>query len=339
MLPFTSTLRAASRQPGDRLNILVSATHERYESNLARTGQRFWAYRHPQLKNWNPTFAPVPDNYILLNPERGTDQMPPDVEIDLVLSQSKFGQFQLLSPIAQRLGVPLISLEHTAVPPLWPRSRRNSVASMRGDLNVFISDFGVSEWGFDPSDPTVRVVRHGIDATTFRPSSDGTPRESRILSIVNDWVNRDYFCGFNVWKEATRGLPVQVVGDTPGLSKPANGVADLVSQYQRNAIFVNTSLVSPIPTSLLEAMSCGCCVVSLDTCAIPEAIKHEVNGLLASDAVGLRRECRRVLADPTLAEGLGRAARETVLRDYSLRRFVSEWDEVFAEAVSRGVGQ
>ena len=56
-------------------------------------------------------------------------------------------------------------------------------------------------------------------------------------------------------------------------STPAESVADLVNEYCSSKVFLNTSTVSPIPTTLLEAMSCGSAVVSTATCMIPEIIE------------------------------------------------------------------
>ena len=52
--------------------------------------------------------------------------------------------------------------------------------------------------------------------------------------------------------------------------------------YKSSSVFLNTSIHSPVPTVLMEAMACGCAVVSTDNCMIPEIIEHGVNGLLAN---------------------------------------------------------
>ena len=119
--------------------------------------------------------------------------------------------------------------------------------------------------------------------------NDNVPeREPICLSVVNDWANRDWCCGFTIWQGVTKGLPVSVLGDTPGLSKPASSFDKLVRAYQSSRIFLNTSTISPVPTSLLEAMACGCAVVSTATCMIPEIIKNGVNGFISNDEEELK---------------------------------------------------
>ena len=92
---MSSIMRAATRDPEEKLNILTFPTHERYESMLAKTGHTFYAYRAEGIKDWNETYAKLPSNYILLDPALGESQIPDYVDFDLVLSQKKFGQFQV----------------------------------------------------------------------------------------------------------------------------------------------------------------------------------------------------------------------------------------------------
>lgn len=330
-----SITRAATRRPDEPLNVLTFPTHERYETGLAKTGHNFYAVRAPGIKDWNATYAPLPANYVLLNPSRGDRQLPPDVDFDLVLSQNKFGQFQLARQFARQLHLPLVSLEHTLPVPQWGPARLDALKRMRGDLNLFISEFSVGEWGWDPRDPSVRVVHHGVDTATFSPNDMLCDRQPHLLSVVNDWVNRDWCCGFKLWQRVTRDLPVAVVGATPGLSEPAKSVPDLVMKYRSARVFVNTSLISPVPTALLEAMACGCAVVTTGTAMIPEVVEHGVNGLMSNDPEELRAFCQKLLADEGLARRLGEQARRTILERFSMATFVANWDRLLRDAADR----
>ena len=117
--PMRSILRQATRDVAKSLNILTAPTHERYESHLSKTGNNFYAYQHPSFKTWNTNYAKLPNNYRLLNAAKGELQLPNEVDFDIVLSQNKFGQFEILSKIARKLQLPLISLEHTLPFPSW----------------------------------------------------------------------------------------------------------------------------------------------------------------------------------------------------------------------------
>lgn len=328
------------------LNILTAPTHERYESHLAQTGHNFFAIRVPGiLKDWNSTFAPVPANYGLLDPTRKPvpasedplenllQQLPPGTKFDLVLSQNRFGQFQLLSSLAKYLNLPLVSLEHTLPMSFWDKKKMSSLKQMKGDFNVFISEYSRKQWGYEGQ---ADVIHHGLDTEVFK--NNEVDRGPFALSVCNDWVNRAIPCGYKVWEGMVREgkFPVRVVGDTPGLSKPAASVADLVGEYNRASVFLNTSLISPVPTALLEAMSCGCAPVTTNTCMIPEVIQHGVNGYLfdparPQDGVALTKE---LLANPTKAREMGKAARQTILDKFSLRSFLNNWNTLFNKVVS-----
>jgi glycosyltransferase involved in cell wall biosynthesis len=333
---MSSILRAATRKPDEKLKILTFPTHERYESMLAKTGHAFYSYRAEGIKDWNETYAKLPDNYILLDPALGEAQIPDYVDFDLVLSQNKFGQFQIAKELAAKFHLPLVSLEHTLPMPQWGEDILLQTRQMRGHVNVFISDYSIDNWGWESQEDT-EVITHGIDTELFCPSE--TNRGDEILSVVNDWINRDWCCGFKLWQEVIKGLPHKVVGDTPGLSEPASSTKELVAAYQNSKIFLNTSTISPVPTVLMEAMSCGCAIVSTATCMIPEIIENGVNGFISNDPEELKHYLVDLLNDENLAKEIGKNARKTITEKHSASKFVNRWNEVLessSKVVFRG---
>lgn len=327
--PVASITRAATRKFSEPLNILTFPTHERYETSLAKTGHNFYAYRADGIKDWNTTHAPVPDNYYLLNKNLGENQIPLDLDFDLVLSQNKFGQFQIAHPLSRSLHLPLVSLEHTLPVPYWSDDVKEQTRNMRGDVNIFISNYSIKDWGWDARNDTT-VITHGVDSNLFKP--DNLERENQILSVVNDWINRDWCCGFSIWQNIIQGLPFHVVGDTPGLSEVAASTEDLVKTYQSSRIFLNTSTISPVPTALLEAMSCGCAVVTTATCMIPEIIENGVNGFISNDETELKQYLVDLLNDEDLAKSLGKEARKTIVDKFSQEKFILKWDSLLHKA-------
>jgi glycosyltransferase involved in cell wall biosynthesis len=261
------------------------------------------------------------------------NQVPMDVEFDLVLSQNKFGMFQILHQFARENHLPLVSLEHTLPVPSWTQADLNGLRQMRGDVNVFISEFSRKEWGWDEKD--AEVVHHGVDTQLFSPAEQLVDKKPTVLSVVNDWINRDWCCGFKLWQSVVQNdIPVTVVGDTPGLSKPAASTHELVMRYREAQVFINTSLISPVPTALLEAMSCGTPVVSTATAMIPEVIQHGVNGFISNDAAELREYTQMLMSDASLRKRIGDAARETILKRFSMEKFVENWNGVFERAAN-----
>lgn len=329
-----TALRNATRQEGSALNILSFPTHERYQTNLAKTGHNFYLWQAEGIKPWVESYGKVPDNTVLLNPGKGSNQIPENVDIDLILSQNKFGQFSIAKQISEQMGVPLVSLEHTLPMEQWSKNELQHLYHMKGDINIFISDYSRGKWGWREDEAV--VVHHGVDTDLFS-IDDSVEREDRIFSVVNDWVNRDWCCGYKLWEQITgypeSELPLHVVGDTPGLSESAPSIDVLVNEYRKSRIFLNTSLISPVPTSLLEAMSCGCAVVTTATCMIPEIIQNGVNGYMSNDPNALRSFVDKLRLNKELAQEIGRNARQTILDNFSIDKFVGNWKNLFNQCV------
>ncbi len=315
----------------DKYNILTFDTHERYQSQLAKTGHDFYAFRYDNCKTWDTTYAPQPSNYYTLPP----NALVGGITFDFILSQSKFGQFQMAHQINNILQLPIVSLEHTLPIPTWPKEQLEMFKSMTGDVNVFISEYSTKQWQMD-CDNT--VVHHSVDSDLFKPKC--VERKPVILSVVNDFADRDYCCNYEGWKRITNYIKeseweadVKLVGNcSQGLSKPAESIDDLITEYSSAQIFLNTSTISPVPSCLLEAMSCGCPVVSTATCMIPEIIENGVNGFISNDEEELKKYIKELLNDEGLRNKMGNAARQTIIDNFSEQKFLNQWNNIFDKA-------
>lgn len=303
----------------EKYNILTFPTHERYETSLCKTGHEFYSLNIQNMKKWNSDQTPIPANYHILPENQICDYL----NYDFILVQSKFGQFQLAKDINQQLSLPIVCLEHTMpIPNVMDQSQIQQMRSMSGDLNVFISNFSKKQWGMDGL-----VVHHGVDTNTF--SQNDSVKNDCVLTVANDFINRDYCLNYSGWKRITSGMKTRLVGDTKDLSKPAKSVEDLVSEYNSCSVYFNSSTFSPIPTSLLEAMACGCAVVSTATCMIPEVIKNGENGFISNDESELRKYINDVLNDESLRKSLGANARQTIIDMFSEAGFINTWNNIF----------
>lgn len=328
---IASIARQATRQDSEPLNIITFPTHERYEVSLAKTNTKWYAIRANGIKDWDSRYAQLPNNYILLNKALENKQLPPEISYDAVLCQNRLAQFQMAAGISRSLHIPLICSELTLPPPNWPPQQIAAVTGMRGHFNVYLTEYSKKAWGGAAEDI---VIRHGIDTELFKPFPYALTTSPFILSVVNDWINRDVLLGFNLWRQTTQNLPVKVLGATPGLSEPAKSVEELVQYYQNAQIFYNTSIVSPVPSVLLEAMACGCAVVSTATCEIPSIIQHGVNGLLGSNPQELRQHLETLMQDGHLRFKLGQNARKTIMEKYTTEQFLRSWNGILDKVKS-----
>ena len=317
---------------GETLNILTATTHERYETNLCKTGHNFYALNIPSQKTWDTDYAEIPDNYHVI------DYIPDYLDFDIVLSHTSCQRLQILHNVVARtqtnkldnISIPII--RHTHVLPDVRMDIDQQTAnfnSIKVDVDSFISEYNSKAWRAN----NAKVVEHGIDTDFWHPVHIDGGRINACLSVVNDWPNRDWCCGFNLWRETTNQLPVSVYGKSPGFSLPAESTEHLRHIYSAHSIFYNTSLHSPVPTVLMEAMACGCAIVSTDNCMIPEIIKHGYNGLLSNDPKELRTYLEELLQNPDRARELGENARNTIVENFNLSRFVENWNNIMFDAI------
>lgn len=322
--PMSSIIREAKRVKDEPLNILTFVAHERYEPSLCETGHNFFSVITEGTRYWHEEYAPIPENYTIFR-----DVVPDFVlnDIDLVISHNPFVHI----PLAHKLGlnVPLINIFHTMPAPGWDSTAIPD--NVKGMLDwctehVFISEFNKLAWGYDRGE----VILHGIDTELFNCGFSSKPPAPRVLTVANDYINRDWCLGFSIWNAIASDLPMYPIGNTPGLSKPASSLSEMIRIYQESLVFLNTSTASPIPMSLLEAMACGCACVSAATCLIPDVIEDGVDGFLCPPHKPevFKERCQWLLNNQQAALAMGQKAREKIQSMFGLKRFTEEFNEV-----------
>ncbi len=322
-----SLVRRATRD--EKLNIIViGATHERYESNLCKTGHNFFSLKNG--KEWDSSYAKIPDNYYIIN------QIPYHQEFDLILVHTSDDRIRIANDIKNYCSVPVIRHCHVLPDIRYNIEQQKSYfQSVNVDLTTFISDFNASSWGYNQTNS--KTINHGMD-TDFWCTEDDITRDNVLLSVVNYWADRDWACGWELWKNlvkfgSSEQKPIRVAGKNPGLSEAAKTLEDLRSIYKKSSVFLNTSIHSPVPMSLMEAMACGCAVVSTATCMIPEIIKHGENGLISNNPEELKKYCEELLNNPEYARELGNKAKTTIMEKYNLNQFINRWNTIFKETL------
>lgn len=311
----------ANRQKPEKYRILTFPTHERYESQLCKTGHDFYSFHLPDLKKWNKEQCQVPSNYYILPESQACEYL----NYDFILVQSKFWQFQVAQQINQFVHLPIICLEHTIpTPQTLSEEHVNMMRNMVGDINIFISEYSRKTWGINYN---TNVIHHGLDTNTFKPLNIN--KEPHVLTVANDFKNRDYCLNYSGWSRITKDLKTRLIGENSEDYGPAKSIENLVEEYNKCYVYFNSSTLSPIPMSLLEAMSCGCAVVSTATCMIPDIIKNGINGYISNDENELRSYIDILLNDENKRLEIGNNARQTILEMFSEEKFIKNWQEVF----------
>lgn len=277
------------------------------------------------IKKWDFQTKPLPPNHYLLT--KPYPPFPSGIEFDILLSQNRFGNLQQFLELGDRLKLPVINIDHCLPPKEWSKAMVKQVGALKANKNIFITEFNKNVWGDNGNS---QIIYHGIDTNVFKGWS--CPESNKYgISVVNQFATRDVWCGWTLWNKVKEKFDIRLVGDNPGISESAKSVEDLVSQLSESAFFLNTSQWSPVPLSLLEAMSMGMPVISTAKQEIPNIIKHGENGFLAETPEEMLEFANKLIDDRGWAQQLGKRARETIVERFSIERFLSEWKNVFQE--------
>jgi len=307
----------------EKPTVLTAATHERYQSYMDDLPFNFIMWNYQGAKEWDFNYAPLPANHEIVN------VLTPNIKPDVILSQHKYGQHQLFSKAARQLRVPLIQLEHT----LPQRDSDLNLNALIGDKNVFLSQYSVNQWQF-PMHHT--VIPQCVDTELFE-SRRKQQKSLSLLSVVNEFDQRDGSCNYTGWKNITSSFSTKLVGTSKtGISKPAENIDELIDIYNNHYIFLNTSRASTMPFSLFEAMSCGCCCISSATSMIPEVIQHGYNGFLYdvnNDKDGKKLVQHILSLNKQTLQQIGDNARKTVIEKFSKTKFTQNWTNLINEVI------
>jgi glycosyltransferase involved in cell wall biosynthesis len=188
------------------------------------------------------------------------------------------------------------------------------------------------------------VITAGIDEKVFQPAEDLRPKDKiRIISLGRkvDWK------GFEELRSAMRDLmkerkdvewTVFSSRDTPENSVDAPFTLhhspygrDLAALYSSAHICVNPSWHEGFSQPALEAMSCGCAVITTPIGA-EDFIEDGKNCLVvpAKNPDAIRMALRRLCEDSVLRERLSRGAIETAQRFY-WDRIIDKWEKVLTD--------
>jgi mannosyltransferase len=233
---------------------------------------------------------------------------------------------------AVRPSVRVVYTRHSAGRP----SRWTRFLARRADTRVVLTRVALRELGM-----SAEVLPHGVDVQRFSPPADraeawrglgsgGThgvgavgrvrpskgqqdlaaawavlgPRASRWRAVVAGLVTRR-------WRRFADGLAgLELLGE----------LDDVPALYRGLTVLVQPSRQESFSLVLLEAMASGCCVVAAALPHYPELVEHGVTGYLyrAGDVPGLVAVLEPLLAEPSRAEAVGRAAADEARARWTL---------------------
>jgi glycosyltransferase involved in cell wall biosynthesis len=131
------------------------------------------------------------------------------------------------------------------------------------------------------------------------------------------------------YEERARQAASDAIGKTVFFHGTSRAALDHLAAFDA---FVVIGQDQGCPNALLEALAAGLPCIANDDGGTREQIVHERTGLLVSDRAPetIARAIVRILSDRTLAEQLGRAGRDHVLRSFSMESMASRYEALFA---------
>ena len=218
----------------------------------------------------------------------------------------------------------------------------------RADARLVLTPVALRELGL-----AAEVVPHGVDVERFSPPADrmeawralgvgglrglGAVGRVRPSKGPQDLAAAWAILGprLSGWRAVLAGLVTRrwraFAGGLAGLEQLGE-FDDTPALYRGLTVLVQPSRQESFSLVLLEAMASGCCVVAAALPHYPELVEHGVTGFLypAGDVAGLVGLLEPLLADPSRAEAVGRAAVAEVRARWTLSAEVEALRAVYA---------
>ena len=177
---------------------------------------------------------------------------------------------------------------------------------------------------------TVEEYHPGLDLDVFHPAERTERSGVRILFVGGRFAakgGRDLLRALDGSLGKTVELDVVTPEELPartGVRVHRLGIGDprLVELYQEADVFCLPSHGDAAPLALVEAMACGCAVVSTSVGGIPELLGDGTAGVVVApgDVTGLTEVLEQLIRDPERRGELGRAARTRCEERYDAAR-------------------
>jgi hypothetical protein len=261
-----------------------------------------------------------------------------DADVDVVVLQ-RTEELELAEEwLGRRPGrdVPAVFVEHNTPKGDVPNVR-HPLADRDDVLVAHVTHW--NEWMWDNGRAPTAVVEHGVE----EPAARYTGELARAAVVTNEPVRRWRVTGTDLIPRFTEVAPVDVFGmgldglDTKLGLDPSRLtlVGDLPHhrlhpELARRRAYVHPLRWTSLGLSLIEAMQIGMPVVCLAATEAVEAVPPEA-GILSTRPDVLVEGLRTLIAEPELAAGMGKQAREYALRRFGLDRFLADWDRLLAE--------
>jgi len=256
-----------------------------------------------------------------------------NLTFDVILFQTNKNwltdQYDILSEEQRRL--PRVYVEHD--PPTRHPTDARHVMDDPEVIMVHVTHFNRLMWW--NSSRIVKVIEHGVTASPYRCTGE----QARGIVVINHLHERGRKLGEDIYKEASRRIPMDLVGmgtrECGGLGEVLHpALPAFISRYR---FFFNPIRYTSFGLAVCEAMMMGMPVVALATTEYAAVIQDGISGFISNDVDYLVTCMQRLLHDKVLAHTIGEAGRKTAEQKFNIGRFTQQWEDVFRLAITQNI--
>lgn len=223
----------------------------------------------------------------------------------------------------------------------------NRTVAVSEDIQkAFIKQFGFKE-------SKISMIHNGIEIPDFTPER-GNEETFVVGSAGRLCPVKEYPFMIEiakVVKEKTKNIKFHLAGEGPERSKlqaliqkyrlketfVLQGHIDNMPPFYRSLdLYLNTSVHEGIPMSILEAMAHGIPVVAPDVGGISEVVDNGEDGYLIEkrDPKAFAEKCFLLYKNKQLRRGMARAAREKIVKSFSVENMAAQYHELYLNVVN-----
>jgi len=314
----------------DKFTVLMTSTHPMTDTNICGLDYNFINLAIKEFPIKWPKSHPLPKNMKIVN---SIDEIP--YRPDVILSQNIVDQYNIFKQLSLFFDCPIVQFEHTLPTDAWKNGgvRERLLKDAHPTMYGFITDFSRKEWLRDNIANSF-TINHMVDTDFFKPM--GLVKDSAAMVMVNAFKTREWAVGAVdrlLQKAIENNVIINFFGHNDGFNSTPLSKDMIPITLNKHKIFINTSVRSPIPASLLEAASCGSVILSTKTCAIPEFFINNESIIYFNDFNDCIAKIKEIDSNFDKYKHIGDNARNVVLEKFSRDRYLLEWENIFKKAI------
>jgi glycosyltransferase involved in cell wall biosynthesis len=254
-----------------------------------------------------------------------------NLEFDCILFQSeknfRIDQYEILS--AEQRKLPAVYLEHNAPGPYAVDSSH----PLYDPTVVLVHVTHYNELMWKNNVPMVKVIQHGITP----PSHTYTGELKKGIVVINHIKERGRITGWDIFERVRNEVPIDLAGMG---TEQYGGLGEvlfprLTPFTTRYRFLFNPIRHTSFGLSVCEAMMAGIPVVSLATTEYANLLTNGESAFINTDVDALIEGMKLLLNDLPLATAMGQRARAVAQEQFSMERFMREWNGVFQFAINK----